>query len=56
MCTLGNVYGWGWNKYGQLGASSQEKILEPIQLDVSGPAQTIECGMWHSIVLVADTT
>lgn len=47
----GEVYSWGWNKYGQLGYGSAEANDRPKKVDISGRKKVdrIFAGHWNSL-------
>ena len=47
--TKGNVYGWGYNYWGQCGDGSRMNVLEPKKIDFKGmKVKVIKCGSNHS--------
>eukprot|EP00249_Psilotum_nudum_P023192 c28781_g1_i1 orf=166-1779(+) len=55
VCTdNGNVFCWGWNKYGQLGVGDalDRNIPAEVQLD-NNFAWNVSCGWWHTLALVS---
>eukprot|EP00658_Telonema_sp_P-2_P074052 TRINITY_DN63221_c0_g1_i1.p1 TRINITY_DN63221_c0_g1~~TRINITY_DN63221_c0_g1_i1.p1 ORF type:complete len:110 (-),score=19.86 TRINITY_DN63221_c0_g1_i1:264-593(-) len=49
MCIRDRVYGWGDNKFGQLGSTAAQ-VLRP-QLIQAPPASNIFTGWHHSVIL-----
>ncbi|KAJ7960162.1 Ultraviolet-B receptor UVR8 [Quillaja saponaria] len=49
----GNVFCWGWNKYGQLGLGDviDRNIPSPVTIDGCYVAKNVACGWWHTLVL-----
>ncbi len=46
----GDLYGWGCNKYGQLGQLPEKKKAHPVtKLDIPKPFKDISCG-WNHIL------
>lgn len=52
----GNVYSWGWNKFGQLGHGDTEDRNAPslIQALVGQKVSTVACGWRHAIAVTED--
>ena len=56
---LSDIYGWGWNKYGQLGSTCGEMVVCPRRINVldecidkSGASITdVACGVTNSCIL-----
>ncbi|XP_050212038.1 ultraviolet-B receptor UVR8 isoform X2 [Mercurialis annua] len=48
----GNVYCWGWNKYGQLGLGDviDRNIPSPVTTEGCIP-KNVACGWWHTLLL-----
>ncbi|XP_074660176.1 secretion-regulating guanine nucleotide exchange factor-like [Tubulanus polymorphus] len=48
----GVLYGWGCNKFGQLGCDTREliSISKPLQIPVSFTVKSIHCGWTHNII------
>jgi alpha-tubulin suppressor-like RCC1 family protein len=40
----GSLWGWGWNKYGQVGDGSLENILRPLQIAIKDKAPAFHVG------------
>ncbi|KAG8649356.1 ultraviolet-B receptor UVR8 isoform X3 [Manihot esculenta] len=52
----GQVYSWGWNKYGQLGLGDSIDRNIPSRVPIEGcQPKNVECGWWHTLLL-AETT
>ncbi|XP_012088011.1 ultraviolet-B receptor UVR8 isoform X2 [Jatropha curcas] len=48
----GQVYSWGWNKYGQLGLGDSIDRNIPSQVPIDGcQPKNIKCGWWHTLLL-----
>ncbi|KAF5204769.1 Ultraviolet-b receptor uvr8 [Thalictrum thalictroides] len=48
----GNVFCWGWNKYGQLGLGDVIDRNVPCQVAMDGCLpKNVACGWWHTLVL-----
>lgn len=54
ICTdTGNVFCWGWNKYGQLGLGDAVDRSIPAEVPLEGSfARDVACGWWHTLALV----
>uniref|UniRef100_A0A6B2L9K2 RCC1-like domain-containing protein n=1 Tax=Arcella intermedia TaxID=1963864 RepID=A0A6B2L9K2_9EUKA len=52
----GELYGWGYNVYGQLGIERQNAIPRPTKINHPFPSkiEQISCGCFHSMVLLSD--
>ena len=48
----GQVFSWGWNKYGQLGLGTMENQHLPQAVAVDGVVVEVACGWWHSLLMV----
>ena len=51
--TSGNLWGWGWNNYGQLGNGSSSKSTSPIQILAGIKIKKISAG-GHFFIAIAD--
>ncbi|XP_015897159.2 ultraviolet-B receptor UVR8 isoform X1 [Ziziphus jujuba] len=47
----GQLFSWGWNKYGQLGLGDSVDRNIPSQVSVSGKPKNVACGWWHTLIL-----
>ncbi|XP_021888390.1 ultraviolet-B receptor UVR8-like isoform X3 [Carica papaya] len=48
----GQVYSWGWNKYGQLGLGDSTDRNTPSLIQINGcRPKNIACGWWHTLLL-----
>ncbi|XP_010923232.1 ultraviolet-B receptor UVR8 isoform X2 [Elaeis guineensis] len=48
----GEVFCWGWNKYGQLGLGDAKDRNIPFQVPIEAYHPTdVSCGWWHTLVL-----
>lgn len=48
----GDVFCWGWNKYGQLGLGDSTDRNVPCQVPVEAyNPLNVSCGWWHTLVL-----
>ncbi|ORX56883.1 RCC1/BLIP-II protein [Hesseltinella vesiculosa] len=57
LAANGTVYGWGWNKYGQLGLpGTSASKLPPTLLPLPSPIHQIACGHLHSLFLGRQTS
>jgi hypothetical protein len=57
LTSSGNIYGWGWNKFGQIGYGSHcEYQLIPFKMNglISEKFKAISCGAYHSMALTKD--
>jgi alpha-tubulin suppressor-like RCC1 family protein len=57
LTSSGNIYGWGWNKFGQIGCGSHcEYQLIPFNMNglISEKFKAISCGAYHSMALTKD--
>ncbi|PIA60479.1 hypothetical protein AQUCO_00300167v1 [Aquilegia coerulea] len=53
----GNVFCWGWNKYGQLGLGDVIDRNVPSQVPMDGRLpKNVACGWWHTLVLAESPT
>ncbi|KAH7672795.1 Regulator of chromosome condensation 1/beta-lactamase-inhibitor protein II [Dioscorea alata] len=53
----GDVFCWGWNKYGQLGLGDAIDRSLPIQVQIDNYFPTnISCGWWHTLLLAEAPT
>ena len=50
----GEVFAWGWNKYGQLGLGDTSNRVLPQQLNTEACVFDFECGWWHSVLMLTD--
>lgn len=52
----GEVFCWGWNKYGQLGLGDVVDRNVPSQVKTDGyVARNVACGWWHTLLLAEPT-
>jgi len=53
----GEVFCWGWNKYGQLGLgdSMDRNVPCNVPVDTYHPLN-VSCGWWHTLVLAESPT
>ncbi|XP_021813802.1 ultraviolet-B receptor UVR8-like isoform X1 [Prunus avium] len=52
----GKVFGWGWNKYGQLGLGDVIDRNIPAQVTIDGCVpKNVACGWWHTLLLAEPT-
>ncbi|GMH38662.1 hypothetical protein BSKO_06546 [Bryopsis sp. KO-2023] len=53
LSSEGDLFGWGWNKYGQLGHKEQERIPSPHLINFVRDKGVLDvaCGWWHSVFL-----
>lgn len=50
------VFGWGWNKYGQLGLGDVIDRNIPAQVTIDGCVpKNVACGWWHTLLLAEPT-
>ncbi|KAJ9180675.1 hypothetical protein P3X46_008888 [Hevea brasiliensis] len=48
----GQVYSWGWNKYGQLGLGDSIERNIPSRVPIEGcQPKNVACGWWHTLLL-----
>ncbi|KAJ6381368.1 hypothetical protein OIU77_030113 [Salix suchowensis] len=48
----GQVFSWGWNKYGQLGVGDSMDRNIPSQVPIEGcRPKSVACGWWHTLLL-----
>ncbi|XP_059428338.1 ultraviolet-B receptor UVR8-like isoform X2 [Corylus avellana] len=48
----GQLFSWGWNKYGQLGLGDSTDRNEPSQVSIDGcRPKNVACGWWHTLLL-----
>lgn len=48
----GQVFSWGWNKYGQLGVGDSIDRNTPTQVAIEGcRPKMVACGWWHTLLL-----
>lgn len=47
----GELFAWGWNKYGQLGLGDTTNRLLPQQMLTNASVSNVECGWWHTVVV-----
>lgn len=47
----GLVYAWGDNAYGQTGATGEDHVSAPVQVELPEPAKAIAAGAYHTLVL-----
>ncbi|KAJ6871206.1 ultraviolet-B receptor UVR8-like [Populus alba x Populus x berolinensis] len=48
----GQVFSWGWNKYGQLGVGDSIDRNTPTQVPIEGcRPKKVACGWWHTLLL-----
>ncbi|PSR93138.1 Ultraviolet-B receptor like [Actinidia chinensis var. chinensis] len=53
----GNVFCWGWNKYGQLGLDDVIDRNIPSQVPIYGCVpKNVSCGWWHTLLLAETPT
>ncbi|XAR71988.1 hypothetical protein NMG60_11018467 [Bertholletia excelsa] len=53
----GEVFSWGWNKYGQLGLGDVIDRNIPCQVHIEGCVpKTLACGWWHTLLLAESPT
>ncbi|KAL8161073.1 hypothetical protein V2J09_012562 [Rumex salicifolius] len=53
---IGEVFCWGWNKYGQLGLGDVVDRNVPSQVKTDGfVAKNVACGWWHTLLLAEPT-
>ncbi|KAI4354553.1 hypothetical protein L6164_003405 [Bauhinia variegata] len=49
----GQLFTWGWNKYGQLGLGDSVDRNIPSEVSISGCQQrNVACGWWHTLLIV----
>ncbi|KAE9592053.1 putative regulator of chromosome condensation 1/beta-lactamase-inhibitor protein II [Lupinus albus] len=49
----GQVFAWGWNKYGQLGLGDSIDRNIPCQVPITGcRPRNVACGWWHTLLIV----
>lgn len=48
----GQLFSWGWNKYGQLGLGDSVDRTTPSQVSIKGVPKNVACGWWHTLLLV----
>ncbi|KAK4749497.1 hypothetical protein SAY87_026946 [Trapa incisa] len=52
----GQIFSWGWNKYGQLGLGDTIDRNIPSQVSIDGCLpKNIACGWWHTLLLAKET-
>ncbi|KAG2690641.1 hypothetical protein I3760_09G197000 [Carya illinoinensis] len=48
----GQLFSWGWNKYGQLGLGDSVDRNTPFQVSITGyRPKNVACGWWHTLLL-----
>ncbi|PON33019.1 Regulator of chromosome condensation 1/beta-lactamase-inhibitor protein II [Parasponia andersonii] len=47
----GQLFSWGWNKYGQLGLGDSVDRSTPSQVSITVMPKNIACGWWHTLLL-----
>ncbi|KAL5550291.1 hypothetical protein UlMin_000467, partial [Ulmus minor] len=47
----GQLFSWGWNKYGQLGLGDSVDRSTPYRVTVTGVPKNVACGWWHTLLL-----
>ncbi|XP_024028287.1 ultraviolet-B receptor UVR8 isoform X2 [Morus notabilis] len=47
----GQLFSWGWNKYGQLGLGDSVDRSTPSQVTINGVPKNVACGWWHTLLL-----
>ncbi|XP_057475141.1 ultraviolet-B receptor UVR8-like isoform X1 [Actinidia eriantha] len=53
----GNVFCWGWNKYGQLGLGDVVDRNIPSEVPIDGCIpKNVACGWWHTVILAESPT
>ncbi|WCJ19674.1 Regulator of chromosome condensation (RCC1) family protein [Euphorbia peplus] len=53
----GEVFGWGWNKYGQLGLGDVIDRNVPCPVTIEGCVpRNVACGWWHTLLLAESPT
>uniref|UniRef100_A0A7N0UV03 RCC1-like domain-containing protein n=1 Tax=Kalanchoe fedtschenkoi TaxID=63787 RepID=A0A7N0UV03_KALFE len=56
IITEGQVFCWGWNKYGQLGLGDVADRNIPSEVKIDGCiAKNVACGWWHTLLLAEPT-
>lgn len=53
LTKCGQVWGWGWNFWGQVGAGHEKEYLQP-QLILEGQVKAIRAGCSHSLALMKE--
>nr|KJB33344.1 hypothetical protein B456_006G007400 [Gossypium raimondii] len=48
----GKLYGWGWNKFGQVGVGDNTDICSPVQ--VKFPNDQVSCGWRHTLAITEE--
>ncbi|KAF3449091.1 hypothetical protein FNV43_RR09815 [Rhamnella rubrinervis] len=52
----GQLFSWGWNKYGQLGLGDSVDRNIPSQVSINVMPKNVACGWWHTLLLAESPT